>query len=341
MTSSKASRIVQLAACVAALGLLATGCGGSSSSSSGSIGNGVVAVVNGEEITQEQLDALVEGALNRQKATGQKVPTAGSQEYQALQQSAVQYLVQRAELEQGAAKLGVTVTDKQVGDKIAQLVKQNYGGSEKRYLNALKQAGMTDEEWRYLEEGRLLGNAVYAKVSGAATVSDAEVRAYYAANRQQYVQPASRVVRLILVPSKQLAEKLRSKLAGGADFAALARKYSTDPASKAVGGKLTVQKGSYQPPFEKVVFSLKTKQISAPVKTVYGWNVIQALGPRTPQKTAPLSEKREAIRQQLLSKKRAEAAQRWYDDLKKAYSKKIKYAPGLAPPTQTSPTTTG
>ena len=64
--------------------------------------SGVVASVAGDEITQAELDEVIAQAEGRLESQGQKIPAAGSQEYQAFQQNALAYLVQRVQFEQQA-----------------------------------------------------------------------------------------------------------------------------------------------------------------------------------------------------------------------------------------------
>jgi parvulin-like peptidyl-prolyl isomerase len=164
-------------------------------------------------------------------------------------------------------------------------------------------------------------------------VTDAEVHEYYVQHPQLYAQPQSRDVRHILVKSKSLASQIRSQLAGGANFATLAKKYSTDPGSKSQGGKLTVSKGQTVPPFDKVAFSLKTNELSKPVKTQYGWHVIQALSPVKPRKTTPEKQVSDSIKQQLIQQKKNEAMTSWVNSLTKDFCKgdKVKYQVGYKP----------
>lgn len=73
-----------------------------------------------------------------------------------------------------------------------------------------------------------------------------------------------------------LAEELRQRIAGGEDFAALAREYSDDPGSGAQGGDLgTFGRGRMVPSFEEAAFDLEEGEISDPVESPYGLHIIQ------------------------------------------------------------------
>lgn len=328
-------RIALLAALSSVVVLVAAGCGGGSG---GSLGSGVVATVDGQEVTQAQLDEVIAQAESRLEAQGQKIPAAGSQEYQALQQNALQYLVQRIQYAQKADELGVKVSDAEVQQRLDRVIKQFFGGSKRKYEQALDKQGLSDEEVRDELRATLVSEKVFEKVGDTATVTDAEIEAYYQANPQLYNTPASRQVRHILVSSKALADRLYRQLENGADFAELARKHSKD-SSKSIGGKLTIEKGQTVPEFDKVAFELDVNAISRPVKTQFGWHVIQALAPATKAKPTPLEDVKKTIRETLLGQKRTDTVTKWLEDVKREYEKKITYAPGFAPPPTDTTTT--
>src|SRR4029077_14136604 len=68
------------------------------------------------------------------KTSGQPIPTIGTPQYTALKTQIVAYLVEVAEVEQQAQKLGVTVTSKDVDKFLTDLAKSKYGGSMKKLL---------------------------------------------------------------------------------------------------------------------------------------------------------------------------------------------------------------
>jgi foldase protein PrsA len=320
-----------------ALALFAAACGGSSNE----VPSDAVAKVGNETITKEQFDAVLVRAKKGYKAQKRPFPAVGTPEYQQIKQSAMQFLVQRAQLEQKAHDYGIKITDKQINDRIAQIKKQL--GGEKAYQAQVKANGLTEATVRSdIVVPQLVSEAIYKKVTGGVKVSDDDVANYYKSHQKIYRQPESREVRHILVNSKAQADKLYAQLAAGADFGKLAKKYSKDPGSAVQGGKLTISRGQTEAAFDQTAFLLKKGQISHPIKTRYGYHIIQAIGDVQPAKTTPLAQVKESIRQQILRERQNAAMAKWVKDTKKDFDKKTHYQVGYAPPkTNTSGSTTG
>src|SRR4029077_9283050 len=115
-------------------------------------------------------------------------------EFKALQDQAVQYLIQRAEFEQKAKDLGITVTSQQTDARLKQVKKQYFGGSETKYRAQLKAQGLTEQQVRDDIKAQLISEGIFKKVTANATVSDKDVQAYYNSHKSQYGQPESRDV---------------------------------------------------------------------------------------------------------------------------------------------------
>jgi parvulin-like peptidyl-prolyl isomerase len=329
-------RLIILASALLALVLSFSACGGGGTAS---LDSNDVAVVGPDHITKAQFDELLKRAQATYKGQGRPFPKAGTRDYQTVKGQAMQYLVQRAEYEQKADGLGVKVDEKKVDARLKQIKTQYFSGDDKKYLAALKTQGLTEAEVRKDIRQQLLAEQIFQKVAKDVKVTDADIKKYYDAHKTQYRTPETRDVRHILVNKKPLADQLYAQLKAGADFAKLAKKNSKDPGSAAQGGKLTVSKGQTVPEFDKAAFSLKKGELSKPIKTQYGYHIIQALTDVKAAKTTPLKDVKESIRQQLLQTKKNEKMRVWVDDVKKEYKNKIKYAPGYAPPASAASTT--
>jgi foldase protein PrsA len=316
-----------------ALGLLVAACGGGGSTAT--LKSGDVAVVGGQSVTQADFNTLITRADLSYKQHKTPVPKPGTAAYESLKGQAITFLVQRAEFAQKAEDMGIHISDKQIDDRITQLKKQFYGGSEKKYEQTLAQQGLTVQSARGEVKAQLISEALYNKVTGSVKVSDKAVADYYNKNKTLYVQKASRDVRHILVSSKALADSLYAKLVADHEknFAALAKKYSKDPGSAANGGRLTITKGQTVPQFDKTSFSLKTGAIAKPIHTSYGWHIIQALSSIRPPSTTPLSKVKDQIRLQLEQQQKNTAMTNWVNGVKKEFCKpgKVKYEAGYRP----------
>jgi len=115
--------------------------------------------------------------------------------------------------------------------------------------------------------------------------------------------------------ARQKLEDLRQQILNGADFAELARKYSADPGSKGLGGDLGwFSAGTMVPAFEKVLEKTRPGEISDVFRSRYGWHILQVLERKQVDETE--ESKRNKIRQQLQTQKKAEVLELWHRRLR-------------------------
>jgi len=149
------------------------------------------------------------------------------------------------------------------------------------FLSSLKStSNMTEQEFREMARASLLRQ---------------KLQDYLA---QQVPTDAEQIhARHILVKTEEEAKKVKERLQKGEDFAAVAKDVSLDPGSKDKGGDLGwFPRGQMIKPFNDAAFSLKPGEISDPVKTSFGYHIIEVLeGPETrPLDAAALQRKQQS-----------------------------------------------
>jgi parvulin-like peptidyl-prolyl isomerase len=329
---------ISLALLGSAVVLVSAACGGSAN-----VPGDAVAVVDGTEIPRSDLDALIAQAKKTYEAQDQEFPTAGTPEYQSVQTQYVKYLVQLEEFAKEAEELGIEVMDSDVDKELQEFITTRFDGKRADFEKALKGQGYTEKALRETLHASVLSQKLFDAVTKDVKVPEADILAYYQQNQASYGTPESRDVRHILVSekngddvdfdaSKAEADRLYSELQNGGDFASLAKANSDDPGSKENGGKLTISRGQTVPEFDKTSFDLKIGTISEPVKTTYGYHIIEALSPVRKAKTTPLSKVRASIKATLLQDKRTDVMTEWVKDLENDYEDKVSYAAGFEPP---------
>ncbi|KTD07964.1 peptidylprolyl isomerase [Legionella jamestowniensis] len=142
-------------------------------------------------------------------------------------------------------------------------------------------------------------------------------------NNQHHEVTKTHVRHILLKPDASMtaeeanrqAYNLYQQLKSGKDFALMAKQYSLDAASAVKGGDLGwVNPGELVPEFEKAMDALPLHKVSKPVKTVFGWHLIEVLERKKIDDSE--SFKRQQVRQFLQQRKFTEAVQNWQQHLR-------------------------
>ncbi len=343
MTHKKRSTIIGLltfALLLVSIGIV-TGC-------AEDLPDGAVAMVGQNLISQQQfeeLKAAYEAAGRAPDKNGQE------DEYRGFEQGLAEYLVMMEVLRQEAPAYDVTVTEQDVEAEVEE-IRQYFQGDDKKFNEALDKQNITLEQLTDSLRDGLLLERMKAAVTEDVKVSEAEIKAYYEAHKADFVQPEARETRHILIAPVQLnedgtmstvpteadweaaraeAEKVRSEIQNGAKFDVEAGKYSDDATTRESGGELgPVIRGQMVPAFEEAVFSLSKGELSQPVRTQYGYHLIEVTD-ITPEQQLSYDEVMESIKSTLLELKQTQTWQEWL--VGKEAELGVRYRAGLEPPT--------
>jgi peptidyl-prolyl cis-trans isomerase SurA len=253
----------------------------------------IAAIVNKSVILSSDVDDQTQQAAARYN-----VDPDDSVSMAKLRKEVLGQLVEKQVILAEATRLGITVPPKDVSTAVDQEIgqlKQRLGG-DAAFQTALAQEKTTEAALRKryepdVKDQLVIMRTVGREVQNKVTVTDAEVRAYYQANRDSIQKkPESLKLAHILVafePDSQQVRKARvradsirtvlGKPGRAASFPDLAAQLSDDPSGRRGGDLGTFGKGDMVPEFEEVAFQLKPMEISNPVRTRFGYHVIQVL----------------------------------------------------------------
>ncbi len=253
-----------------------------------------VATVDGEKITADDLyDVLV-------KASGPQ---------------AVEALIDEKIVELEIKKEDIKIPEEAVDEEV-ELFIENAGGEE-TFEAGLEQSGMTEQDFRddviqYLSIRKLMEPLV--------EITDEELKAYFTENKETYDTPEAVEARHILVEKedKELANELYEKLKDGADFAELAKEHSSDSSAEMGGDLGFFSRGEMVPEFEEKAFSMKVGDISEPVKSDFGYHIIEVLDKKE-AKEATLEDHADEIKEKLVEDKMQAEYVTWLEEKREEY----------------------
>ena len=226
---------------------------------------GVLALVNGRQITQNEFEARWGELAGATRARYEK--EGGKRRF-------LDELITRELLMQEARKQGLDQNDT-----------------------------IRDRAQRYREQlilDELLKDRIKAKID----LSKEELDAFYERHAHELLTPLKIQVSQMLLPNLPAAKDLEKQINQGGDFAKFAQRYSIDGKTKAKGGTLgPYRKGLVIPEVDDVIHTLKPGMVSAPIKTDTGYYLVM-ITPLDKEVIQADLAVRERLRQELLNEKR-------------------------------------
>ncbi|MBF0437167.1 MAG: peptidylprolyl isomerase [Magnetococcales bacterium] len=254
-------------------------------------------------ITLSEVDDLIKPTLDKMRSNGEDF------QLEALRKRGLEELIVRKLRDQKASQLGVTVTDEDANEIIAQVERKNNlppGGLPE----ALRHDGIDYERYRAQLFDQIMENRLIKRViMPLLTVTDDELHLLY----NQLAQDQSREEEfhigqiLLEIPSgasyseldrvKEKAVALLQSLRDGKSFAALASQYSNDPSGLAGGDAGWVKKADMPENLQEILLPLKVGDISDPIRSPQGLHIFKMIDRRT--KETPHDSQSSAYRYKL------------------------------------------
>lgn len=211
-------------------------------------------------------------ALQLQQITSQI--TSIQQTLTTLALGSLNALIDTQTVLQRAKYAGIVDTPKDV-QRIMTSEENNFGGP-RHFQQFVASSGMTFDELKALIVGNDLQNKLTAKLSKTVKSVQTEVRASHILICGKGDQSCTS--KLTPAQAKARAQQLLARIQRGANFAALAKQYSTDIASGRRGGDLGFfPRSQMVAPFANEAYKLKVGQLGL-VKSIYGWHIIKVTG---------------------------------------------------------------
>jgi parvulin-like peptidyl-prolyl isomerase len=284
--------------------------------------------VNDETISYQRFQGFY---VEYRNSKGVQVGARGDQLelLKQLRVEAMGLMIEQELVKQAAENEGVAGDPAEVDKQIAEL--RDVFDTDEQFRMKLEADGYTEETYRRHVQRMAAAKVYLDRIrADASDVRDSEVEQFYEENEARLTLPEQVRVRHILLTWKPMGtqddraaireqmEPILERARAGEDFAALAREFSEDSATKGNGGDTGFfYRGTMVPAFEQAAFALQPGEVSDPVDTVFGVHIIK-LEERQEARLLPLDEVREQLRDHVREEKMEAAVGAKVDELRAA-----------------------
>jgi peptidyl-prolyl cis-trans isomerase SurA len=276
----------------------------------------VVAVVNDDVVMMAELQEAIVVA----RRDGRSLPEGPD-----LERAMLNRLVDNRLQIQEARRDKIEIPDDELRGVLEDFVKRN-GGDRDKLMAQLQVQGVTWDALRREMRDQLLAQRVVSRrVVRRATITEAEVDQYLAENRAKFEAGLKYHAFHLAIPveapgaaaawerAKEEIESIAVALAGGADFAELARTRAKDPAGGDLGW---LARGELDAVFEGPLLALQTGQVTAPIRAGSAYHLLKLDG-REELTAQRLGDARQQARDLLTQKKSQERFDEWLESIRR------------------------
>jgi peptidyl-prolyl cis-trans isomerase SurA len=293
----------------------------------------VLVKVNGDILTKTEFEARQVAVLRSRPELANGSPSnAELQRVVAeITPDVVLEAVDELLLVQRGREMNYSLSDEQFTRIVDDIKKSNKITDDAQFQAALKQEGLTLEDFRQRVERQMLSDQVQrVDVLAKISVNDEEARAYFETHAQEFRTPSEITLREILIEvpttekgvnvaqddeARARAEEVRKRLVGGEPFPRLAAEYSGSP-SKANGGLIgPIRSDELAPQLQKLLDALKVGELTEVIRTTRGYQILK-LESRTETKVKTFDEARGEIADRVVNTKRRAELEKYLDRLR-------------------------
>lgn len=285
--------------------------------------NKVVAVVNDEIVTQQDVDQLL-AVLYAQQAQAYKSDEL-LEKMEELKDDILKQIIDDKLVLSRAKELNVRVSEQEIDDKLS-LIKSDFP-SEEKFYETLRVQGVTvaNLKDRYRDQ-IMMRKIVTLEVKSKVDVLPSEITEYYEKHREEFRLDEKYKVRHIMIKAEDAvgfelakveAQDIYDKLKGGQDFSELAKMYSQGPKKEQGGDMGYVGRGEMLEELDSAIFKLKSGEVSVPIKSSVGYHIFEIEGVKHSGYLS-LEQTRENIKNLIFQKKLKEKLDEWLAKLRSA-----------------------
>ncbi|MBI5183160.1 MAG: peptidyl-prolyl cis-trans isomerase [Nitrospinae bacterium] len=268
----------------------------------------IVALINGKEILLSDINRGVKKLTKRYGL----YKSIEEERLKELRMSVLNELIEKTILFQEAERKDISVTDSEVNSMIEEIT-DDY--PEGRLKEKLRDEKISLYEWKEkIKERVLIKKLITEEVNKGIEISDEEMREYYKANSDKYLQPVQVRVLQIVVKTETEAEEIYQRLIRGDNFARIAGERSITPEGKSDGDLGFFNKEEMPEEFD-VVFNLEVGEISKVIQTPYGFHIFKVIERKEARKM-DFDEARDIIKRKLLKERQDDRFKEWLKELK-------------------------